>query len=164
MKRPSGHPSPSWGSTVALAFGLLGLALVGGCGSPAQTTTSPAPSESLAVSPKPPRSSPPTGQAPNSEGTRVAFDPANFVDPWLDTNPYHPQKPGLQWVRAGTTEVGNRVVPHEIITTMTDVVRIIDGVKTIAMLDESTDSREVSQVGMDYMALDKDGNVWILGG
>jgi hypothetical protein len=101
---------------------------------------------------------------PNSEGTRIAFDPANFVDPTLDTNPFHPLKPGLQWVRAGTTEVGSRVVPHEIITTMTDVIRVIEGVKTIAMLDESTDSGEVSQVGMDYMALDKDGNVWILGG
>ncbi len=101
---------------------------------------------------------------PNFEGTRVAFDPANFVDPRLDTNPFHPLKPGLQWVRAGTTEVGSRVVPHEIITTMTDVMRVIDGVLTIAMLDESTDSGEVSQVGMDYLALDKDGNVWILGG
>ena len=101
---------------------------------------------------------------PNFEGTRVAFDPANFVDPRLDTNPFHPLKPGLQWVRAGTTEVGSRVVPHEIITTMTDVMRVIDGVPTIAMLDESTDSGEVSQVGMDYLALDKDGNVWILGG
>ena len=101
---------------------------------------------------------------PNWEGTSIQFDPANFVDPTLDTNPFHPLKPGLQWVRAGTTEVGSRVVPHEIITTMTDVIRVIDGVKTIAMLDESTDSGEVSQVGMDYMALDKDGNVWILGG
>ena len=100
----------------------------------------------------------------NSKGTEVRFDPANFVDPTLDTNPFHPLKPGLQWVRGGTTEVGKRVVPHEIITTMTDVVRVIDGVTTIAMLDESTDSGEVSQVGMDYLALDKDGNVWILGG
>ena len=32
------------------------------------------------------------------------------------------------------------------------------------MLDESTDSGEVAQVGMDYMALDSEGNVWILGG
>ncbi len=101
---------------------------------------------------------------PDSEGTKVAFDPANFVDPTTDTNPYHPLKPGMQWVRGGTTEVGSRVVPHEIITTMTDVIRVIDGVTTLAMLDESTDSSEVSQVGMDYMALDADGNVWILGG
>ena len=99
----------------------------------------------------------------NYEGVKVKFDPANFVDPRLDTNPFHPLKPGLQWVRGGTTEVGSRVVPHEIITTMTDVIRVIDGVPTIAMLDESTDSRDVAQVGMDYMALDKAGNVWILG-
>jgi hypothetical protein len=101
---------------------------------------------------------------PNWSGTSVPFDAANFVDPTLDTNSFHPLKPGLQWVRAGTTEVGSRVVPHEIITTMTDVMRVIDGVPTVAMLDESTDSGEVSQIGMDYMALDKSGNVWILGG
>lgn len=97
-------------------------------------------------------------------GTQFAFDPANFVDPMLDTNPYHPLKPGLQWVRGGSTQVGGREVPHEVITTMTDVIRVIDGVPAIAMLDEQTDSGEVSQVGMDYFALDRDGNVWILGG
>ncbi len=100
---------------------------------------------------------------PNFAGTRVAFDPANFVDPTLDTNPFHPLRPGLQWVRGGTTEVGSRVVPTEIITTMTDVIRIIDGVPAIAMLDQSTDSGEISQQGIDYLALDKDGNVWIFG-
>ena len=97
-------------------------------------------------------------------GAEAVFDSANFVDPMLDTNPYHPLRPGLQWVRGGTTEVGSRTIPHEIITTMTDVIRSIDGVPAIAMLDESTDAGEVAQVGMDYLALDKDGNVWILGG
>lgn len=92
------------------------------------------------------------------------FDPANFVDPTLDTNRYQPLKPGLQWVRAGTTEVGSRAVPHEIISTMTDVIREIDGVPTIAMLEEDIDAGEVSQVAIDYFALDRDNNVWILGG
>ncbi|MEO6571140.1 MAG: hypothetical protein ABIO83_06285 [Ilumatobacteraceae bacterium] len=98
------------------------------------------------------------------DGTRVVFDSANFVDPTLDTNPYHPLEPGTQWVYSGTTEVGSRTVPHGIIVTITDVIRPIDGVSTIAMLSESTDSGETSQIGMDYLALDKDGNVWILGG
>lgn len=101
---------------------------------------------------------------PEGCGTTVEFDAANFVDPTLDTNPYHPLEPGIQWVRGGTTLVGDREVPHEVITTMTDVIRVIDGVPTVAMLDESTDAGEVAQVGMDYMALDADGNVWILGG
>jgi hypothetical protein len=104
-----------------------------------------------------------TGVA-KEEGTKVRFDPANFVDPTLDTNPYHPLKPGTQWVYGGTTQVGGREVPHGIIVTITDVIRVIDGVPTVAMLGESTDSGEISQVGMDYMALDNDGNVWILGG
>lgn len=102
--------------------------------------------------------------APDEEGTKIEFDPANFVDPTLDTNPYHPLAPGTQWVYGGTTLVGDREVPHEVIVTVTDVIRVIDGVPAIAMLSESTDSGEVAQVGMDYMALDKDGSVWILGG
>ena len=106
----------------------------------------------------------PGGGEETACGTAVPFDPANFVDPTLNTNRFHPTKPGIQWVRGGTTLVGEREVPHEIITTMTDVIRMIDGVPAIAMLDESTDSGEVAQVGMDYLALDSDGNVWIMGG
>lgn len=97
-------------------------------------------------------------------GTLIPFDAANFVDPTDDTNPYHPLTPGLQWVRGGSTEVGGREVPYEVISTMTDVIRVIDGVPTIAMLDEQTDAGEVSEAGMDYLALDRDGNVWLLGG
>ena len=165
---------------------ITGLALmVAGCGAdtgsaaPDSAAASSPATQSAGSSPGLPGSPDPSGTGdvsagatlapsanldPNFEGTRVAFDPANFVDPRLDTNPFHPLKSGLQWVRAGTTEVGSRVVPHEIITTMTDVMRIIDGVPTIVLLDESTDSGEVSQVSMDYLALDKDGNIWILGG
>lgn len=97
------------------------------------------------------------------EPTHVQFDPANFIDPTTSSNPYFPLQPGMQWVRAGTTEVGSRVVPHQAISTMTDVVRNIDGVPAVAMLDQFTDSGEISQVGMDYFALDKDGNVWMMG-
>lgn len=138
---------------------VLGAAGCGGSGQIGSTTAGGAPSASVVVG-----TGPATNIDPNFEGTTFPFDPANFVDPREDTNPYHPLKPGLQWVRAGTTQVGSRVVPHEIITTMTDVIRVIDGVPTIAMLDESTDSGEISQESIDYMALDKDGNVWILGG
>ncbi len=178
--RPS-HPSRRYGSRRSCIIGVIAL-FVAGCGAGATSSgaglasgSSPAtrtPASQPAFSTGPTHSSVDPGRTatpirsvdPNFEGTKVAFDPANFVDPTLDTNPFHPLKPGLQWVRAGTTQVGSRVVPHEIITTLTDVTRVIDGVPTIAMLDQSTDSGEISQVGMDYLALDKNGNVWILGG
>jgi hypothetical protein len=99
-----------------------------------------------------------------SEPTRVEFDPANFVDPTESTNAYYPLRPGMQWIRAGTTEVGGRKVPHQVISTITDVVREIDGVPSIAMLDQQTDAGEITQVGFDYFALDKDSNVWLMGG
>ena len=99
-----------------------------------------------------------------TEPTRIKFDPTNFVAPTTSTNEYHPLRPGMQWIRAGTTEVGARKVPHQVISTMTDVIRMIDGVPCVAMLDQSTDSGEIAQVGFDYFALDKDGNVWIMGG
>ena len=98
------------------------------------------------------------------EPTTVAFDPANFIDPTLSTNLYHPTRPGMQWLRAGTTEIGARKIPHSILTTMTDVMRTINGVPAVAMLDQSTDAGEISQVGFDYLALDKAGNLWMMGG
>jgi hypothetical protein len=104
------------------------------------------------------------GSAAAPKPARVAFDPANFVDPTTSTNKFHPLKPGTQWVRGGTTEVGSRKVPHQVISTMTDVVRMIDGVPAVAMLDQSTDSGETAQIGFDWFALDKDGNVWVVGG
>ena len=41
-------------------------------------------------------------------GSVVEADPADFVDPTRSTNPFHPTTPGLQWVRGGTTLVGQR--------------------------------------------------------
>ena len=94
---------------------------------------------------------------------RTEYDPANFVDPTTSTNRWHPLRPGMQWIRQGTTEVGSRAVPHQVISTMTDVIREIDGVPTIAMVDQDTDAGELAQVSIDYFGLDKDGNVWLMG-
>ena len=96
--------------------------------------------------------------------TRIAFKSENFVKPTELVNEYQPLTPGMQLIRAGSTEVGSRKVPHQIISTVTDVVRTIDGVEAIAVLDQSEDSGEIAQVGFDYLAIDKDRNIWILGG
>jgi hypothetical protein len=105
-----------------------------------------------------------SGEQTAEDFQRTEFDPANFVDPTTSTNRWHPLRPGMQWVREGTTEVGSRAVPHQVISTMTDVIREIDGVPTIAMVDQDTDAGELAQVSIDYFALDRDGNVWLMGG
>jgi hypothetical protein len=104
-----------------------------------------------------------SGEKSAGDFHRTEFDPANFVEPTTSTNRWHPLHPGIQWVRQGTTEVGSREVPHQVISTMTDVIREIDGVPAIAMLDEDTDAGELAQASIDYFSLDKDGNVWLMG-
>jgi hypothetical protein len=90
--------------------------------------------------------------------------PANFDDPATGRNPYLPLVPGTQTVREGTTEVGGRAVPHQVTTTVTDAYRTVHGIRTVLSLDHEVDGGQVSQISIDYLAEDKAGNVWNLGG
>jgi hypothetical protein len=103
--------------------------------------------------------------APPSPGVyhETPFDPANFVDPRAGSNRWFPLIPGTQWVREGTTLIGNRVVPHQVITTVTDVIRMIDGVMAVLVYDHSVGAGQVVQESIDYFAQDTAGNVWYLG-
>lgn len=92
------------------------------------------------------------------------FLAANFVDPRAGANKWFPLKPGTQWVRKGTTLIGNREVPHEVVTTVTDVIRVIQGVKTVLVYDHSVGAGQVVQESLDYFAQDKNGAVWTMGG
>lgn len=96
--------------------------------------------------------------------TETKLNRANFGDPATGANPYFPLKPGTQWVREGATSIGSRRVPHRVTTTVTDVYREIDGVRVVAVLDDEVDGGQVSQQSLDYLAEDKDGNLWYLGG
>jgi len=92
------------------------------------------------------------------------FEASNFVDPRTAANTWFPLEPGMQWVREGTTLIGNREVPHEVVTTVTDVVRVIDGVQTVLVYDHSVGAGQVVQQSIDYFSVDKDDNVWTMGG
>ena len=133
-----GIPFPSIRSAlVALAAGSV---LVAGCGLGTNGTSAP------------------------QTYTQAGFDPKNFVDPRGAGNPFFPLKPGMQWLREGTTLVGNRQVPNKVVVTITDAVRVIHGVKAVLSYDHSVAAGEVVQESLDYFALDKDGAVWVLGG
>lgn len=122
-----------------LAAAALGSSILPGCGGEKVTST-PAPT------------------------IHTKLDPANFGDPATGANPYLPVVPGTQWVREGFTDVGERRVPHQVTTTVSNVYREIDGVRTVAMFDYELDGGQVTQVSIDYVAEDKQGNLWVLGG
>lgn len=104
------------------------------------------------------------GDPSTAKAVRAPFHAADFGDPARGANPYLPIRPGTQSVRVGSTLVGGREVPHQVTTTITDAYRTIDGVKTVMMLDREVDGGQVTQESIDYVAEDKDGNVWLLGG
>jgi hypothetical protein len=101
---------------------------------------------------------------PPPKARQATFVRSNFGDPATGASPWLPLKPGTQWVREGTTIVGRRHVPHQVTTTVTDVYRMIDGVRAVAVFDYDFDAGQVEQESLDYMAEDKDGNLWFLGG
>jgi hypothetical protein len=91
------------------------------------------------------------------------FNPKSFAGPTASTNQFLPLKPGTQWVREGFVNVGSRRLPHRVVSTVTDVTKRVDGVTAVAVLDQDFNGGQISEQSIDYLADDKNGNVWYLG-
>jgi hypothetical protein len=91
------------------------------------------------------------------------FDSSDFGAPGKGASKWFPLEPGTQTVREGRVNRGHRRLTHRVVTTVTDVVKEIDGVRTVAVLDQDIDGGEVAEQAVDYLAADKQGNVWDLG-
>lgn len=89
--------------------------------------------------------------------------PSQFVDPRSAANKWLPLKPGTRWVREGTTLIGKREVAHKVVSTVTDVMREVDGVKTLLVLDEEYGGGELVDRSLDYLAQDAAGAIWWYG-
>ncbi len=63
----------------------------------------------------------------------------------------------------GFVTVGTRRLPHVRVTTITDVTRMVDGVRAILVLDQDFDGGQLTEQAIDYLAEDKGGNVWYVG-
>ena len=91
------------------------------------------------------------------------FSPKIFGAPTANTNPWLPLRPGTQWVREGFVNVGSRRLPHRVVSTVTDVSKRVDGVSTVAVIDQDFNGGQISEQSIDYLANDRNGNVWYLG-
>jgi hypothetical protein len=91
------------------------------------------------------------------------FDPKNFGAPTGAKNHWFPLVPGSQSLRDGSIIRGSRRLHHEQRLTVTDVVKEIDGVRAVVILDQDIDAGQNGETALDYLAQDKSGNVWYLG-
>jgi hypothetical protein len=92
-----------------------------------------------------------------------SFDPRNFGNPATGASRFLPLEPGTQWTREGFVNVGTRRLPHRVVTTVTDVTKEIAGVRAVVLLDQDFNGGELAEQALDYVAEDKQGNVWSLG-
>ncbi len=79
------------------------------------------------------------------------------------SNQLFPLNPGFQSVRQGFVNKGSRRLAHRLVFTVTDVSKEIDGVRTIAALDQDFDGGELAEQSLDFFALDSKANVLYLG-
>jgi hypothetical protein len=158
---------------VAGAFVVVSAAAACSAATPPQAAPSapgiPAPTQVAATSSTPspvattasPKAS--STAAPKANANYKKFDPKNFVDPIGDQNNWYPLVPGNQTLRDGSINRGSRKLHHQLRVTVTDVTKVINGVKTVAILDQDINQGQIGEASLDYLAQDKSGNIWYMG-
>jgi hypothetical protein len=167
VARMPGQPRPRR-AVAAVAAALCLAAAAAGCdrGKPAST-----PQTTAAASPTTTGSAPSTTEAstPTTQARRLVnadpgkFDRKAFGAPTGAANTWFPLVPGYQSVRDGTLFRGHRELHHRRRFTVTDVEKVINGVRTVLTLDQDIDAGQIAEQALDYFAQDKNGNVWYLG-
>lgn len=93
-----------------------------------------------------------------------AFDPGSFDRPARVDNAWMPLKPGTRFVYEGTTiEDDGTAVPHRVVITVTDLTKLIGGIRTLVTWDQDFSDGELVEAELAFFAQDKTGTVWRMG-
>jgi hypothetical protein len=91
------------------------------------------------------------------------YDAARFTHPTTIDNPWQPLQPGMQFVYRGRTIEGSERVGHRLVSTVTDLTKVIDGVRTVVVWDRDFSAGQLVEAEIAFFAQDDAGNVWELG-
>jgi hypothetical protein len=98
-----------------------------------------------------------------SEQLYEAYDRGNFNASTNIDNAWLPMQPGTQWRFEGVTVEDGELFSHELIFTITDLVKEIDGVPTVVAWIEDYSQGQLIEAEIAFYAQDDDGNVWYFG-
>ena len=93
----------------------------------------------------------------------LELDPNNFDDSTVIDNEWWPLTPGTRLVYEGFTVENGEKVPHRIEDTVTDLTKVINGVRALVSLEKDFSDGEMIESEIVFHAQDNDGNVWHLG-
>jgi hypothetical protein len=139
------------GLVVASTVVILTSSALGGC----HSGKSASPASELATT------TPAATVTPTTAPTTGASTPATTAA--ARENPVFPLTPGLQTVRQGLVTKGSRRLPHRRVYTITDVVKVVDGVHAVIALDQDFDGGELSEQSLEILALDRAHDLLYLG-
>ena len=96
-------------------------------------------------------------------GASCVFDVGGFDDPTVIDNRWLPMVPGTQLVYRGTTNEDDELLDHQVVITVTDLVKVVNGIETVVSWDLDFSDGELVEAELAFFAQDNDGNVWRMG-
>jgi hypothetical protein len=91
------------------------------------------------------------------------FSAFNFSSPTKIDNRWNPLVPGTQFTLNGVADRGGGLLPHEVITTVTDLTKVVNGVRAVVILEKDVNEGELQEAELNFQAQDSAGNMWNLG-
>src|SRR5215210_7494908 len=96
-------------------------------------------------------------------GSAEDFERAQFDDPTHIDNRWLPLKPGTQFVYEGSAIDDDERISRRVVTTVTDLSKVIDGVRTLVISERDYTAGQLSEPELAFFAQDNAGNVWLVG-
>jgi hypothetical protein len=91
------------------------------------------------------------------------FDSNNFSNPTKINNQWFPLGPGTQLILEGHANRGGGPLPHQVVFTVTDLTKVINGVRTVVIWDQDINEGQLVEAELAFFAQDNAGSVWNLG-
>jgi hypothetical protein len=96
-------------------------------------------------------------------GPLAGFDPAGFTRSTEIGNRWLPRVPGTAFVLQGRANRGRGLLPHQVVTAVTDLTKVVAGVRARAVLELDINAGRLEEAELAFFAQDDAGNVWGLG-
>src|SRR5215211_9392033 len=96
-------------------------------------------------------------------GSAEDFKRAQFEDPTHIDNKWLPLTPGTQLVFEGSAIGDEGRQSRRVVSTVTDLSKVIDGVRTLVISEGDYTAGQLSEPELAFFAQDNAGNVWLVG-
>ena len=142
----------------------LGVALAA-CGGGGSSSPQPSPAGEAASSHA--AGAAETGGTASARAAALLAQPGTgrprFPAPTAVDNPMFPLRPWTRFSYRGTVVEGGSATPHTVVFTVTDLTKVIGGVRTVVALDQDFLRGRLEEQELAFFAQDAGGNVWNFG-